>query len=135
LKSKRNKPSEVQMQKVCWIFLLALLAGCQSGRALRPKSSAGAPKIELVPSGGIYTHRLDSLNLARLEGEIMGIKKALKRPADSLTVYLSIVKETDCPALEAENAKLRKQKKTLEKIAGLVFLLATGHLIYQASTP
>jgi hypothetical protein len=92
------------------IFLVS--ASCRSSKNL-PKTSS----IEL-----------DSASLKQAL-EIKQLKMKLRTPADTLTFYVNVVTQTDCPEVVAENEKLHKKQSFWKKAAGVLFIIATGHFI------
>jgi len=102
------------------IFLVGIIlfsASCRSAKNL-PKSSA---RIEL-----------DSLALLHAQ-ETKNLKMKLRNPADTLTFYVNVITEVNCPELVRENQKLHKKQRFWKTFAGVVFVLATGRYIYTLS--
>ena len=97
------------------VFLIGLVlisASCRSSKNL-PKTSS---------------IQIDS-TLVQQALEIKNLKMKLRTPADTLTFYVNVVTQTDCPEVVAENKKLHKKQRTWQKIAGILFLLATGNYL------
>ena len=98
------------------IFLLALsfllTAGCKSSRL--PKSSARIQE--------------DSIKLLS-QAEIINELRARRIPGDTLTFYIKQITQVDCPELLTENQKLHKRQKFWKKVAGVLFVIATGHYV------
>jgi hypothetical protein len=97
------------------IFLIGIIlisASCRSAKNL-PKTSS----IEI-----------DSTLIQQAQ-EIKNLKMKLRTPADTLTFYVNVVTQTDCPELEEENKKLHKKQAFWKKAAGVLLIIATGHFI------
>jgi hypothetical protein len=102
------------------VFLIGIFltfASCRSSKNL-PKTSS----IEI-----------DS-TLVKQALEIKNLKMKLRTPADTLTFYVNVVTQTDCPEVVEENKKLHKKQRTWQKIAGILLVIATGNFIYGLTT-
>ena len=103
--------------QVFLIVAFLITASCRSAKNL-PKTSA---RIEA-----------DSIKLAQ-QAELIKDLIARRTPGDTLTFYLNMVTQTDCPELLTENQKLHKKQNFWKKVAAVFFLMATGHYIYTAT--
>ena len=130
LGNKHDKNILVSNKKLAMLLLFCALFfyGCKSARA--PKHSARLDEladsikratIDSIFQTSKHTPRYRSSNLDEISGQIF--------ERGGLNVYLNLIQPVERQKLEAEKAKLAKKAATWEKIAAVLFLIATGHIL------